>query len=326
MKRHEAKFLLFFTLFITYISFVGGCGKKSSSEVRLSEQSQTALGANGRPASAIIRTNPTNGAAWFLKATPPKRLHIEITQDYAVAGNIDLPFHFDIVELLKPAGWLEVASTNPCDGTLTIKMSGLPLGATYSQGGFLYTAASIEGTISFVTESNITLFTKHFYGEVPPPSDYFIRADEVDLPQKAQQAPFGEVYNKFILPELVDAFVEAFGTKFAVHAFCEESFRSNILQRKSKKGDDSYDLSEALAGAVKKIGKPTVVYLRRVESQIKLDMPKYNPNDFGMIWDQTNKKYINDEIGETIYYSDESVLSSVQYIIKAIESENVPAP
>ena len=200
----------------------------------------------------------------FLTASPNKCVHIEIAQDYGTAYDVRLPFHHDVVELLKHAGWFESPPTEPCDATLSISATGTAWCVNYTRAGVKCTGASISGTLRFVTESSIVRFNKDFVGKLPAPSLTLFTGDK---PQGPNEAPFTEAYERFFLPTLLDAFIETFGPTPAVYTFCEETYRLPKGWNQWKEEDTG--LISASQLAVLRSGKPALNALRQVAKELK---------------------------------------------------------
>lgn len=176
--------------------------------------------------------------------------------------DVNLPFHHDVIELLKQAGWFEVSLDQSCDATFSISASGNPLCANYVPGGTKCTGVVIQATGRFVTDSNVVRFKIDSSGELLPSQNASSQLQGI-----ANEAPFLKAYELFVLPKIVSAFGDSFGPTPIVNVFFEETY--NLPEKWTEWKDEDLGLISAAKDAILKCGKPALPTLRQVEQEFR---------------------------------------------------------
>jgi HEAT repeat protein len=134
-----------------------------------------------------------------------KSAKIIVSQSYGNANKISLPFKEGILTLLNYAG-IKQDSVN-YDVIVTIIVKGSPNGSQYSgYGGYLWTGASLSGSISFESISNSDVrFVEYFSANIEPPKQIY-SYDE----KSPNDAPFWDTY-VMVLPTIIKSVYKPFG-------------------------------------------------------------------------------------------------------------------
>jgi HEAT repeat protein len=134
--------------------------------------------------------------------------------------------------VLSGLGLLVVAQGTPCDATLTVALTGEPLGAEYSSGEkYCYSGASIGGEMTLALPERAPLALP-IAGEQPPPMVIS------SCPEEPAYAPFAKAWSQALLGGLA----QLWGPQVFVQAVTDESVR----------------VGEAAAGALAELGPQAV--------------------------------------------------------------------
>jgi len=98
-----------------------------------------------------------------------KTVRIVVNQSYGEAEGVSLPFEDTAKKFLEYAGLRVVSATENYDLMLKIEAEGQALGANYQYAGWLYTGASLSGSISLEAQG-VPAYRKSFSGRVSPPT------------------------------------------------------------------------------------------------------------------------------------------------------------
>jgi len=132
-------------------------------------------------------------------------IRLVVEQSYPqIEEEFSLPFAYECRQILESVGFNVVdEKATPYDYTLLVEVTGRAFGATYFPGGFLYTAASIDGNFSLSGPN--TDITRSFCVKGSPPESYTY-ASESSLPKKPRNAPFRSlVWKKHFFLLIYDA-------------------------------------------------------------------------------------------------------------------------
>jgi hypothetical protein len=141
-----------------------------------------------------------------------RTLCLEVQQSYPeIEEEVSEPIGETVQRILDGMGLQVVATGTPCDATLTVALTGEPVGTSYENTpGECYGGAEVNGQMTFTVPGRAPL-TLPISGEVSTPLLVTICADRTE-------APFGKAWPMAVLNGLA----EVWGIQTLVHALGDE--------------------------------------------------------------------------------------------------------
>jgi len=169
----------------------------------------------------------------------PRKVSITIEENYGslkpTKARVSKWIYGDLKKIFIALDFDIAKQKEQSDISLEIKVTGVPVDATYKNVGTLYSGAEISGEIRL--DASGIIKRRKFSGKSWPPTPFFRFGDEY---KKPDDAPFHKAYQYsnfiFVMAEEVEALLEIPKEKFLIVALQKVTYKEKVVDELAKIG------------------------------------------------------------------------------------------